>query len=302
MMEHEDQTPGASRVEALISRVMAEHPSKTQAAQHDYFEAVHQQLAPLARELELENEVLRAELVAAKAAGEYHANQTCEVTKAYQSELDALKGKEPLFWVRLCRDGTYEGPIHNAHIEPVRKRSGAWIPLVMIDSAIPPAPEDALPDRDQSKPAEQQGLFRKFVVSRTDGSDAPGGKHHGCRYFVLDVDHDQHASAALSAYATACEATHPALAKDLREKWGAPLPVAQPTPSVPDEAREWVMAAIAQALGNAYDCTRVWEAWSYGTMDEDDFSLIAEDSDRLREIADAAIMAMGASAPKPDAA
>lgn len=235
MMEHEDQTPGASRVEALISKVMAEHPSKTQAAQHDYFEAVHQQLAPLARELERENEALRAELVAAKAAAEYHANQTCEVTKAYQSELDALKGKEPLFWVRLCSDGAYEGPIHNAHIEPVRKRSGAWIPLVMIDSVIPPAPEDALPDRDQSKPAEQQGLFRKFVVSRTDGSDAPGGKHHGCRYFVLDVDHDQHASAALSAYATACEATHPALAKDLREKWGAPLPGPQPAPSVPDE-------------------------------------------------------------------
>ena len=104
----------------------------------------------------------------------------------------------------------------------------------MIDSVIPPAPEGALPDRDQSKPAEQQGLFRKFVVSRTDGSDAPGGKHHGCRYFVLDVDHDQHASAALSAYATACEATHPALAKDLREKWGAPLPGPRPAPSVPE--------------------------------------------------------------------
>jgi len=70
--------------------------------------------------------------------------------------------------------------------------------------------------------------------------------------------------------------------------------------SMPAEvSREFVMDAIAQALGDAYDCTRVWSAWGYGTMSHDDFQLIAEDGDRLREIADAAIMAMGASAPKP---
>lgn len=76
-------------------------------------------------------------------------------------------------------------------------------------------------ERDESKPAEEQGLFRKFEVRRVDGSDAPGGKHFGCRYFVLDVDHDPHARAALTAYADACEPTHPNLARDLREKWGA---------------------------------------------------------------------------------
>lgn len=70
--------------------------------------------------------------------------------------------------------------------------------------------------------------------------------------------------------------------------------------SVPTEVpREFVMDAIAQALGDAYDCTRVWSAWGYGTMSQDDFHLIAEDGDRLSEIADAAIMAMGTSAPKP---
>lgn len=78
-----------------------------------------------------------------------------------------------------------------------------------------------LTPRDASKPAEQQGLFRKFDVRRTDGSDAPGGKHHGCRYFVLDVDDDAFAAAALGAYASACAASHPELARDLREKWGA---------------------------------------------------------------------------------
>ena len=38
--------------------------------------------------------------------------------------------REPLFWYRPCSDGGYEGPISNGSIEDVRKRSGAWIPLV----------------------------------------------------------------------------------------------------------------------------------------------------------------------------
>lgn len=81
---------------------------------------------------------------------------------------------------------------------------------------------DAFPERDQSKPAEQQGVFRKFDVRRVDGSDAPGGKHHGCRYFVLDMGHDQHAAPALSAYAASCAATHPALSAELAAEFGQP--------------------------------------------------------------------------------
>jgi hypothetical protein len=77
----------------------------------------------------------------------------------------------------------------------------------------------ALPGRDVSKPAEQQGMFRKFEVSRVDGSDQPGGKHHGCEYFVLDVTHDQHAKAALDAYAEACKETHPELSRDMVDRY-----------------------------------------------------------------------------------
>lgn len=36
---------------------------------------------------------------------------------------------EPMFWVRLCSDGGYEGPLHNDRIEHARKLSGAWHPL-----------------------------------------------------------------------------------------------------------------------------------------------------------------------------
>ena len=74
---------------------------------------------------------------------------------------------------------------------------------------------DVTKKRDSSKPAEEQGVFHKFDVRRVDGSDQPGGKHHGCRYFVLDLDHDPHAAAAMAAYARDCKATHPALSDEL---------------------------------------------------------------------------------------
>ena len=63
-----------------------------------------------------------------------------------------------------------------------------------------------------------RGLYDKFYVERTDATDQPGGKHAGCEYFVLDLDHDQHAGPALEAYAASCEADYPALAADLRAK------------------------------------------------------------------------------------
>ncbi len=74
----------------------------------------------------------------------------------------------------------------------------------------------ALPIRDTTTPATEQGLFGKFHVSRVDGRDAPGGDRHGARYLVLDLDHDRHAKEAARAYAEACEVDYPQLAQDLR--------------------------------------------------------------------------------------
>ena len=68
-----------------------------------------------------------------------------------------------------------------------------------------------------------RGIYNKFNVTRTDGKSELGEKHHGCRYFVLDVDHDPHAVAALLAYAASCEADYPAIAADVRA-------MARPTP------------------------------------------------------------------------
>jgi hypothetical protein len=69
---------------------------------------------------------------------------------------------------------------------------------------------------------KQLGIYRKFEVKRTDGSDGPGGKHEHCFYFVLDLTHDPHAHPAALAYADACEAGgYKELAEDLRQavKW-----------------------------------------------------------------------------------
>ncbi len=62
---------------------------------------------------------------------------------------------------------------------------------------------------------ERIGVYRKYRVQRL-GDKAK--KHAQCEYYVLDLEHDRFAGPALSAYADACEATHPELARDLRYK------------------------------------------------------------------------------------
>lgn len=69
----------------------------------------------------------------------------------------------------------------------------------------------------RSQNEKPKGVYRKFKVTRTDGSHRRGGKHEGCAYFVLDLTHDKFADAALRAYAKACEKEFPELARDLAE-------------------------------------------------------------------------------------
>ena len=71
--------------------------------------------------------------------------------------------------------------------------------------------------QNPNKPPTAQGLYQKYMVYRTDGQSARGEKHYACDYFVLDWTHDKFAIPALAAYAEACQATYPELAKDLRD-------------------------------------------------------------------------------------
>jgi hypothetical protein len=63
----------------------------------------------------------------------------------------------------------------------------------------------------------KRGLYGKYKIERLDGSSAPGQKHERCMYYVLDLEHDKHARAALKAYAESCAKDYPELARDLRE-------------------------------------------------------------------------------------
>ncbi len=58
-----------------------------------------------------------------------------------------------------------------------------------------------------------RGLWNKFQVKRSDGTDRRGEKHYRCDYFVLDLTHDPVARQAAAQY---CIATaNVDLARDL---------------------------------------------------------------------------------------
>lgn len=78
------------------------------------------------------------------------------------------------------------------------------------------------------------GLGQKFSVTRLDGEDAPGGKHYGDEYFVLNLTTDERAIPAISAYIQACEADNPTLAADLRAKVAAKVARENEMVSMPD--------------------------------------------------------------------
>lgn len=70
------------------------------------------------------------------------------------------------------------------------------------------------------------------------------------------------------------------------------IPAVTKTVEPSEYAKDAVRDAVAQALGDVYCCTRVWNAWSYGTMGPDDFHPAAEDDDVLSAVTDAAMAAM----------
>ncbi len=92
------------------------------------------------------------------------------------------------------------------------------------------------------------GLYEKFHVERVDGSSERGGKHYQCEYFVLDMNHDEHAYAAVKAYADSCEAEYPLLAADLRKKYE--VPASAPSASV---AVAWALTYAGEFNGNIFD-------------------------------------------------
>lgn len=50
-----------------------------------------------------------------------------------------------------------------------------------------------------------------------------------------------------------------------------------------------IREALVDQLGDAYDCTRVWDAWHYGTMGSNDFVPV---TDRIDDIVEAVMAKM----------
>lgn len=75
------------------------------------------------------------------------------------------------------------------------------------------------------------------------------------------------------------------------ERYTTPLYAEQPLSLVvalPN--RDTLRDIIAQAIGgDTYDCTRVWSAWSVGTMSDNDFMPVVDQEARLYEITDACL-------------
>ena len=80
----------------------------------------------------------------------------------------------------------------------------------------------------------EQGIYNKFNVTRTDGTDAPGEKHFGDEYFVLNLTTDKHTIPAIAAYAESCAAEYPLLASDLRAKVAATVKASSLFVTVPE--------------------------------------------------------------------
>ena len=78
------------------------------------------------------------------------------------------------------------------------------------------------------------GIYNKFNVTRTDGRDAPGEKHHGAQYFVLNISTDPFAIPALAAYAEACKSEYTPLATDIQNLIGKKLLASSEYITVPE--------------------------------------------------------------------
>ena len=61
-----------------------------------------------------------------------------------------------------------------------------------------------------------------------------------------------------------------------------------------EEIRNRVANALYDVLEGqeVMHCTRVWEAWNYGTMTDDDFDLVVNDTAAMEEIIESVVTAM----------
>lgn len=170
-------------------------------------------------------------------------------------------------------------------------RESDWIAVRSWLSGQPQPDAKVEPLTPEQK--RETGIYDKFRVERTDGKSAPGQKHDGCSYFVLDLDHDKFAWPALDAYSTYCEEEFPVLAADLRRITDPNLaaygmePLAEalsrvpvPAATEPDEAVEEIPL---QAINRYFICTCLGSVYFYSESLSGGDEARREDERQIRE-------------------
>lgn len=127
--------------------------------------------------------------------------------------------------------------------------------------------------------AELTAIANEVDVPLPDGVEPPIVK-------AIRALHEQVASVHLQA--SQARAENAALRDRVKDLEAQPEPPAD----LVEQVAEAVEGDIAEAIGTAYDCIRVWEAWWVGTMRADDFQPITDNPERLREISTAAARAV----------
>lgn len=191
-----------------------------------------------------------------------HARERVRVLEAEVERVRGVVGE----YRDLVRDARRQRTEAESRLAAMRQRAGEleqqvayWMNLRLPPETIaehirallglsPDSPDRTPGVGVPAPPDAARGLYSKYLVQRADGSSAPGGKHHGCPIFVLDLRHDAHARGALAAYVSSCESEFPALASDLRDLLGGVGHDSRPGPTTA-EAFATVRGALHSFLG-----------------------------------------------------
>ncbi len=62
--------------------------------------------------------------------------------------------------------------------------------------------------------------------------------------------------------------------------------------TISEPLKERVKDTLRNQLRDALYCTRVWDAWSVGTMSEDDFECLADSEEYVDQLADSILLTL----------
>lgn len=175
---------------------------------------------------------------------------------------------------------------HNAWDEYPECRPVEYVRADLVRADTRPAPVSVHPD-DEAVDRFAAAMKAKMARSREKGRYGWDDPEDCPTAMLVGMLHEHvHKTNSGAFEDIAC------LAMMLHQRGDDPSALSAIQPAHAVEARERVREALVEAIGgDAYDCTRVWEAWSVGTMTDDDFEPIISNDERMEELVSAALAA-----------